>query len=153
MKYSIQKLKTQESLELQSLINKYAEQKLLLHKSLDEIYHLLRGFRIIKNEHEKIIACAHLDLFTEELAEVKSLVVAEEYQGLGLGRKLVEDCQLEAKELGIKKLFALTYQEEFFKKLDFEVVDLKTLPEKVFKECVTCPFFNNCNEIAMLKFI
>ena len=92
-----------------------------------------------------------MDIFTPILAEIKSLAVAGDYQGQGLGRALVEDCEREARELGIKKVFVLTYQEEFFKKLGYIVVSRDSLPEKVYKECVKCAFYNDCNEIAMTK--
>jgi amino-acid N-acetyltransferase len=79
--------------------------------------------------------------------------VSKSGQGQGYGRRLVTDCEREAKERGIQKLFVLTYQQTFFEKLGYQVADIKTLPEKVFKECVICPFYDNCNEIAMIKLI
>ena len=128
----------------------------MLPRTLDELYSRTRGFRILVKRDgiaEEVIASSHLDLFSDTLAEVKSLAVKESYLKQGLGKLMVEDCETEAKELGIKKIFALTYKEKFFEKLGYKVIDIKTLPEKVFKECVICPFYEDCNEIAVLKYI
>ncbi len=136
---------------LYELIKSFSDEKLMLPITLEELCHRAQGFRILLDDSGKVIASAHLDLFTPELAEIKSLAVAKEYQGKGLGKKLVEDCQQEAQEMGVKKIFVLTYQEEFFKKSGYSVVDRNTLPEKVYRECVICHFYHNCNEIAMVR--
>ncbi len=139
------------------LIKFYSDRKEMLPKTLDELYRQTRGFRILLNEVDdlsevpQVIGSAHLDIFTPLLGEIKSLAVAEAFAGKGYGRLLVEDCEREARELGLKKLFVLTYKQGFFEKLGYHVVDIKTLPEKVFQECVKCHFYNSCNEIAMVK--
>lgn len=135
---------------LYALIKHYSDQRLMLPLSLDEIYHRAQGFRVIA-DNDWVLASAHLDIFTPELAEIKSLAVDHKYTGKGFGRTMVDDCEQEARELGIKKVFVLTYQQKFFEKLGYTVVDLATLPEKVYKECVKCHYYNNCNEIAMVK--
>lgn len=132
------------------LIKFYSDRKEMLPKTLDELYHQVRGFRVLV-EGDRVIGSAHLDVFTPTLGEIKSLAVAQEFMGQGLGRLLVEDCEKEARELGLTKLFVLTYKQGFFEKLGYQVVDIKTLPEKVFQECVKCHFYNNCNEIALTK--
>lgn len=136
---------------IHDLIKSFSDEKLMLPLTLEEICHRSHGFRIILDDAQKVIACAYLDLFTLELAEIKSLAVAKEYQGKGLGTQLIEYCQQEAKELGIKKVFVLTYQEKFFTDNGYKIVDRNTLPEKVYRECVICPFYHNCNETAMIK--
>ena len=143
---------------LYELIKTFSDRKLMLPLSQDDIFHRAQAFRVIASDSEaiqsgmpRVIASAHLDIFTPLLAEIKSLAVADEFQNQGLGRRLVEDCEAEANELGIKKVFVLTYQEEFFKKLGYTVVSRDSLPEKVYKECVKCSFYNDCNEIAMTK--
>ena len=137
---------------LYQLIKFYADQRVMLPLSLDEIYHRAQSFRLLV-DNDWVLASAHLDIFTPELAEIKSLAVDQQHCKKGYGKLMVEDCESEAKELGIKKVFVLTYQQGFFEKLGYRVVDLNTLPEKVYKECVKCHFYNNCNEIAMVKAI
>lgn len=136
---------------IHDLIKGFSDEKLMLPLTLEEICHRIHGFRIIIDKSNKVIASAYLDIFTPEIAEIKSLAVAKNYQRQGLGAKLVTDCEKEAKELGIKKVFVLTYQEKFFADNDYRIVDRNTLPEKVYRECVVCPFYHNCNETAMIK--
>jgi amino-acid N-acetyltransferase len=142
---------------LYELIKSFSDRKLMLPLTMDEILHRAQAFRVICAEDSlsthlnQVIGSAHLDIFTPVLAEIKSLAVADAYQGKGYGSALVRNCEHEALELGIKKVFVLTYQEEFFKKLGYSVVSRDTLPEKVYKECVKCVFYNDCNEIAMTK--
>lgn len=135
---------------LYQLIKFYADQRMMLPLTLDEIYHRAQGFRVLVDQ-DWVLASAHLDIFTPELAEIKSLAVDHQSRSKGYGTMMVSDCEREARELGIKKVFVLTYQQGFFEKLGYKVVDLNTLPEKIYKECVKCHFYNNCNEIAMLK--
>ncbi len=140
--------------QLYDLINHYAERKEMLPKTYDELYQRTRDFRLLVDRsanEPQVLACSHLDIFTPTLAEVKSLAVRPEYQGQGYGKLMVEDCEEEARELGIERMFALTYQIDFFKRVGYEVIDIKTLPEKVFKECVICPFKDDCNETAVIK--
>jgi len=138
--------------QLYELINFFAAKFEMLPKTLDELYHSAQAFRVIVID-DKVIGSAHLDLFTPTLAEVKSLAVDAKHQGQGIGRLLVEDCEKEAKDLGIKNIFALTYKEKFFEKIGYKQVSMDALPEKVYKECVKCRYYNNCNEIAVLKIL
>jgi len=141
--------KTFEQLFL--LIKYYSDRFEMLPKTMDELYHQMRGFRLLVDDLDQVLGCSHLDVFTPTLAEVKSLAVQPFSMGKGYGRILVEDCEREARELGIKKIFALTYRDEFFKHLGYQQVTMESLPEKVYKECVKCHYYNNCNEIAVLK--
>ena len=95
--------------------------------------------------------CVSLEVFTPELGEVRSLAVDPDFARLGHGRVLVEQLEVEARRLGLQRLMALTYVPDFFDKLGFKTTAMDTLPEKVFGVCVTCPKFNHCDEIAMVK--
>ena len=154
-----------------ALLDFFALRKLLLPKTKDQLYRQIRDFRVIYKirtkddenavvqrshaendiDNRSLVACAHLDIFTNQLAEVKSLAVHEDFHGHGLGRMLVEDCEDEARSMQIKTIFALTYQIKFFEKIGYHLVDIQSLPEKVFKECVVCPFYGACNENALIK--
>lgn len=146
----LQKLTTEYFNQVHDLIKFYSDQKLMLPLSLDELYHRAQAYRLVVQD-DQVLACAHLDIFTPELAEIKSLAVLDSYRGSGYGRQLVEDCERQARELGIRKLFVLTFQQGFFEKLGYGVVNRDTLPEKVYKECVKCSFYQDCKEIAMVK--
>lgn len=101
----------------------------------------------------KIVACAALLIYTSELGEVRSLAVDPEYKHLGLGNRMVSQLEADADKLGLSKLMALTYVVGFFEKLQFDVVDMSALPEKVWGACINCHKFQNCDEIAVLKFL
>jgi amino-acid N-acetyltransferase len=97
-----------------------------------------------------IVACGALQIGWGDLAEIKSLAVAESHQGRGFGRQLVLACLEEGRTLGLGRIFALTYKPGFFEKLGFQIVDKATLPHKVWTECIRCPKFPDCGEIAVV---
>ena len=87
----------------------------------------------------------------EDLAEIRSLFVREELRGKGYGRVLVEGCLEDARALGIRRLFTLTYKTEFFSKMGFVEVGKDVLPQKIWADCIHCPKFPDCDEIAMQR--
>ena len=116
---------------------------------MSELYRHLRDFFVVEIGGT-IAACAALEIFTEDLGEVRSLAVADEFKNRGLGRMLVKRLMAEAQTIGLRRLMALTYAPEFFHKLGFKTVSKDTLPEKVWGICVKCYKFNNCDETAVL---
>jgi len=132
------------------LLEIYAAKGNLLPRTLSEIYRHLRDFFVIEIG-DKVVACGALEIFTEDLGEVRSLVVDEAHEGRGLGRLLVERITDEARAIGLKRLMALTYVPAFFHKLGFQTVAMDTLPEKVWGVCVKCYKYNQCDETAVLK--
>lgn len=102
---------------------------------------------------ERVIGVCGLSIIWADLAEVVALAVAPEARGQGLGRRLVEACIDEARELGIRKVMSLTYERAFFERLGFAVVDRMNLPHKVWADCVRCPKHEACDEIAMMRIL
>ena len=135
-------------LGMQRLINRFAERDEMLPRALHELYENIRDFHVIVKDDE-VVGCAALHVSWANLAEVKSVAVSEQCQRMGYGRMLIESCIADARELGISTLFCLTYRPDFFSAMDFQVVDRDTLPRKVWSECIRCPKFSNCSEIAM----
>lgn len=135
---------------LQRLINRFAEREEMLSRALHELYEAVRDFVLIEEEGD-IVACAALHVNWANLAEVKCVAVAEHCRRRGLGRQLVNACIEDARELGVATLFCLTYRPEFFRSVGFTEVDRGTLPRKVWGECVRCPKFAHCTEIAMTR--
>ncbi|NCO38049.1 MAG: GNAT family N-acetyltransferase [Armatimonadetes bacterium CG_4_10_14_3_um_filter_66_18] len=131
------------------LLNEYATQRLLLPRSLNELYEGVRDF-FVAAEGERILGCCALEVAWENLAEVKCLAVASECQGRGVGRQLVERALADSAALGITAVFCLTYQVEFFTRLGFVVIDRERLPHKVWGDCLHCPKFPDCDETAMV---
>ncbi len=150
--YKIRHAKLQDVPEIYSLLKHYSDQGILLPRPQSDIYGALRDFYVAQYDG-KIIACAALLIYTKELGEIRSLAVDTSYMKLGLGNKIVQQIEQDAKYIGLTKLMALTYVVNFFEKLDFKVVEMSELPEKVWGACINCHKFQNCDEIAMLKYI
>lgn len=131
------------------IINLFADRGEMLPRSLSDIYENIRDYFIYREEG-KVTACAALHISWSELAEIKSVAVAEEYQGKGYGNSLIKACLEEANELGIPTVFCLTYRPGFFGRFGFSEVDKMELPQKVWSECYRCPKFPNCDEVAMI---
>jgi amino-acid N-acetyltransferase len=138
--------------EIHRLLNHYADQGLLLPRSLSELYDHLRDYVVLVSEDHRpsIHGVCGLRICWEDLAEIKSLAVSEDQQGKGLGIRLVETCLEESRTLGIKKVFTLTYVPDFFIKLGFHVVEKAVLPNKIWADCLNCPKFPDCDETALM---
>ena len=144
----IRKARMPDVLELQALVNSFAAKNEMLPRSLNTIYENIRDFFVIENKG-CIVGCCALHVTWGDLAEIKSLAVDESMQGSGCGRLLVEACLSEAREMGIPKVFALTYVPDFFVKMGFIGVDKGTLPHKIWSECINCHKFPDCGEEAV----
>lgn len=121
----------------------------MLHRSLESVYDALREF-LVAEEDGQVVGCVALDIFWQDLAEIKSLAVAPEATGKGVGSRLVRGAIGDARTLGLGRLFVLTYETGFFDRHGFEIIDRRSLPEKVWRECLSCPKADACDEIAMM---
>jgi amino-acid N-acetyltransferase len=146
----IRKAKIEDIKQIHSLINFFAEEDLMLPRSLNELYDNIRDFWVYE-EDNKVLGCAALHISWDDLAEIKSLAVKKDWQERGIGKQLISACIKEAKELGAKRAFVLTYHFKYFSKLGFKRVKHDTLPHKIWAECINCPKFPNCQEIALIK--
>lgn len=149
-KHMIRKARIKDIKQIQNLINSFAKQDLMLPRSLNELYESLRDFWVAE-ENNKIVGCSALHISWEDLVELKSLAVEKTMQNKGIGRKLVLACLDEAKEMGARKIFVLTYEANFFQRFGFRKIKNSQLPHKIWAECINCCKFPNCQEIALLK--
>lgn len=131
------------------MVNFWAARGDMLPRTMGETYENLRDFFVVREDGEAV-ACGALHITWADLAEVKSLAVREDRQSAGYGSMIVRACVEEGRALGLERLFALTYRPGFFERLDWQQVDVMTLPRKVWNECYRCPKFPGCNEIAMV---
>ena len=137
---------------IHKLLSTFSDRGEILPRSLSEIYDNLRDYCIFCDEKQKtIIGTCAVHITWEDLAEIRSLAVKEEFTKRGIGRKLVESCIAEARELGIHRVFVLTYEREFFEKVGFHLVDKSSLPHKIWADCVKCVKFPDCDETAMMR--
>lgn len=131
------------------LIEHYAQEGKLLARTRTSLCENLQSMFVVAEEDE-ILAVAGLHILWEDLAEIRSLVVAPNHAGKGIGKQLVNHIVEEAAKLEISKLLSLTYQVDFFKSCGFTIVEKETMPQKVWKDCINCSKFPNCDETAML---
>lgn len=134
---------------IHKLINEFAQKGEMLPRSLNELYENIRDF-FIAEENNKIQGVCALHILWEDLAEIRSLAVKKEAQKKGIGSLLVKKCLNEAKKIGVKKVFVLTYIPDFFKKAGFKDLDKSKLPQKIWGDCIRCPKFPECDEVALI---
>ncbi len=134
------------------LINDYAAQGLMLPRTESELAENIRDF-LVACCAERIIGCGALHFYGPASAEIRSLAVHPDFQGAGVGRQLVQALEAEARRHGLRAIFAFTYVPGFFRKLGFAEVERGLLPSKVWKDCLRCPKFYCCDEIAMRKLL
>jgi amino-acid N-acetyltransferase len=137
---------------LLGLINEYASQQIMLPRTEFELAEHIRDFVVVWSDGE-LIGCGALHFYSPTSAEVRSLAVAPALKRGGVGRQIVAALEQEARENDLESIFAFTYVPGFFRKLGFEEVDRGELPLKAWKDCLRCPKFHACDEIAMLKYL
>ncbi len=142
--------------KIYELLQYYADKDLLLGRSLSSLYDQLRDFNVYVEkaeddpDQEKLVGVCALHICWDNLAEIRSLAIVDGFQGKGVGRQLIDKALLEADSYGITKIFTLTYQPDFFKKLGFKDIDKSELPHKVWSDCIQCSKFPDCNEEALV---
>jgi amino-acid N-acetyltransferase len=147
--YKVEKARITDVPQMHKLINGFADRGQMLARPLSELYESIRDFFVIRDGDE-VIACAALHVAWEDLAEIRSVAVAEESQRKGIGARIIAACIKEAEVLGIKTVFCFTYRPEFFKQQNFVDIDKMELPRKVWTDCFRCPKFPNCDETALV---
>lgn len=137
---------------IEALLLDGANKGLLLPRSRSQLFTALRDFYVLEEpESGKIIGCCALAIIWENMAEIRSLFVSEDHRRKGLGYVLVKACLDEAAGMGISRVFTLTYQTQFFAASGFTEVSKDTLPQKIWTDCIHCPKFPNCDEVAMIR--
>ena len=145
----VRKAKISDANSINTLINFYAEQDRMLFRSMAEIYENLQSFTVAEFDGE-IACCCSLQIIWSDLAEIKSLAIAEKQKGEGVGRAMVKSAIEQASQLGISRVFALTLEEGFFVKLGFHLINKDELPMKVWSDCARCSKQQKCDEIAVV---
>ena len=133
------------------LVNDYAAGGAMLARSRNTLYETLRDMIVAEDEGGKVVGVGGLHMMWDGLAEVRTMAIAPELARCGIGSEIVRRLMEEGRALGVRQFFTLTYKPGFFKTLGFQIVPKETLPQKVWKECIDCPKFPNCDEIAMIR--
>uniref|UniRef100_UPI00195DCA16 N-acetyltransferase n=1 Tax=Desulforadius tongensis TaxID=1216062 RepID=UPI00195DCA16 len=143
------KAKISDVEEIHQLVSYYAAKNLMLARSRSSLYEGIREFTVAEY-NGRVIGAGSLHIIWSDLAEIRALAVRPAHIQKGIGRNLVNLFLKEARQLEIKRVFALTYQQEFFIRCGFKAIAKEELPHKVWKECVNCPLFPNCEENAVI---
>ena len=155
--FSIEPARLSDAEAIHRLVTYWADRGDMLHRPIGEIYEAIRDFKVARREppagdaSADVIGCGSLHIMGSDLAEVRSLAVDDAAQLKGVGAAIVDSCIREAMQLGIDRVFALTYKPGFFDKQGFRLANVMEFPQKVWNECVRCPFFTNCKEIAVVR--
>jgi len=145
----ISKAKIYDVEQILKLVSQHANKGLMLHRSRDEVLQNLRDYFVAHDNNTTVVGVCSLHIYTDRLSEIKALSVAAAYQHQGIATRLVKRCLKEAKDLGLNRVFALTYAVPFFETIGFIHSDKNELPEKIWKECSKCPKKDNCDEQCM----
>jgi amino-acid N-acetyltransferase len=135
--------------EIARIVNSYAECGKMLPRPLAAIYQFLREFCVAELDGQ-VVGCAALSIFWGDMAEVRSLAVSSAHRGRGIGGQLVRHILRDAQALGIPHVFALTYEVAFFEKLGFRRIQRDELPRKIWRDCINCAKFAECDETALI---
>jgi len=146
----VRKAVVDDAHSIYEMVEEFSKKGGMLYRPLADIYDGIRDFFVCE-EDGKITGVSSLHVWGPELAEIRSLAVREEFSGKGMGTDLVSACLDEARFLGVKRVFALTYMRGFFERLDFKVVDKMKLPQKIWGDCTRCSKFPSCDETAVIK--
>lgn len=148
---NIRKARLDDVKQMHAILSVYASAGLVLGRSLSELYSQLRDFFVAEDRAgSRVVGTCSLRICWEDMAEIRSLAVAESHWKRDLGKMMVAACIEEARGLGLKKIFVLTYVPEFFGKLGFAPVDKSVLPHKVWGDCIKCVKFPDCDEEALI---
>lgn len=146
---TIRKPKLAEVIGIKRLLDEASKNEKVLPRPLMELYENVRDF-VVYADTRGVGGCCALHVDMVDLAEIRSLVVRPDLRGRGIGVRLLHACLEEARQLAIARVYALTRAEEYFAKHGFREVDKRELPHKVFNDCVRCPLWPDCDEIAMV---
>ena len=143
---TIRKAKLTDVPDIHRLINHYAEERIMLPRTLTDLYENVWEFTIVAEEEGNLVGCGALKLYNQEVAEIRSLCVDETLKSKGIGRMVMEELLDEAEAFGLKTVFALTVAPIFFERLGFHEVPRERFPTKVWRDCLRCERYTCCNE-------
>ncbi|OGL44936.1 MAG: GNAT family N-acetyltransferase [Candidatus Schekmanbacteria bacterium RBG_16_38_11] len=146
----IREARVSDTHAIQEIINFYAKKGKMIPRSLSEVCENIRSYFLYEKGNE-ILGVCNLRVYWSDMGEVCSLAVKKKAFGRGIGSQLINKCIAEAKKVEIKKVFALTYEPDFFIKKGFVKVDKSDLPQKIWSDCIRCLKFPHCDEIALIK--
>lgn len=146
------KARLQDASNVHDLVNSLSGDGTLLRRPFAEICENIRDFTIVENEDGLFLGCGALHLYGPHLGEIRSIVVQPQAKNNGAGGLLLQSLLYEAEENGIGCVCLFTRIPGFFFHHGFRILEEKTeLPDKIYKDCQSCPRLHKCDEVAMVK--
>ncbi|MBU2549639.1 MAG: N-acetyltransferase [Proteobacteria bacterium] len=147
----VRKARVADVPQIYLLLKDFAAKELLLPRSLSDLYDYVRDFYVLTPDDDprKVVGACALHVCWSDLGEIRSLALASDSQGADLGRRLMEACLTEARDLGLERVFALTYIPKYFERFEFRLIEKNELPQKIWADCFKCVKFPECDEIAL----
>jgi len=136
---SVRPARTSDVPHIQRLVEPLAERRILLGKDRVVLYEAVQEFRIAEDETGAVVGCGALHVMWEDLGEVRTLAVESDWLGKGVGHAILERIEADARELGLSRLFCLTFETEFFGRHNFEAVEESIVEPDVFAQLVLSP--------------
>jgi amino-acid N-acetyltransferase len=151
--YRIRKAVVSDVPRIYDLLKDFGQKGVMLPRSLSELYDVIRAFLVAAPEErpDELAGVCALHVCWEDLGEIRSLAVAQEHQGTGLGGRLLAQVESDARELGVGRLFVLTYIPDYFARFGYQRIEKSQLPHKIWADCIKCINFPNCDEVALLR--
>lgn len=135
--------------DIAKIINQHASKGQMLPIALSSIYDQLRDF-VVATDEGRIVGCGAMHVAWDNLGEIRSIAVEEDSRGKKIGIAITERLLDMAREMELTRVFVLTYQKDFFDRFGFHHVDKDVLPHKIWRACLNCPKFPNCDETALM---
>ena len=141
----------QDARNVFDLVNSLSGDGTLLRRSYAEICENIRDFTVAETTNGEFLGCGALHLYGPHLAEVRSIVVKPEAKGKGAGGLLLQALLAEAEQHAVVSVCLFTRIPDFFEHFGFRVAERDTMPDKIYKDCQTCPRLYACDEVAMVR--
>lgn len=137
--------------QMQAMVIAEVQKGIILKRTEDEVATNIRSY-VLAKEGERLVGYTALHIHSKRLAEIRSLVVDQSYQGRKIGQRMVQFALDEAKALKVEEdVLALTYVPQFFEKIGFHEINKEAIPEhKIWADCIKCIHFPVCNEVALI---
>jgi len=148
-KFTLRTPEMDEAKDIQSLFIEEVEAGRMLPRKIKNIQNTIDDW-IVAVKQEQVVGCVSLVYFNHSLCEVRSLAVSPDFQGNGLGSKLVSAAVDLARERQMTRVLTLTRSSKLFQRLGFKVDRVMNYPEKVWKDCLQCPLRHQCDEVALI---
>jgi len=145
----IRKAKIKDVKSIYRILLYFGRKNMLLPRPLMELYENIQNFWVAE-KNNKVIGCCSMHVVSENLAEIRSLAVLPRYQNRGIGKRLIYEVAREMKNIGLKETFVLTFNEKYFKKIGFKRISREKLPHKIWRDCINCPMFPECDEKPLI---